>query len=191
MKNSSILMMILVMTVMIAGCKKDDSTEETPLDTTQHDNYFQILPDQFSPAFGYSYSGNHKITSGQPWGGVSSEGYHSGIEILAKAGRKDSDSPASWFKSNASNAISIVADKNTVWPEKLNFAFTGTITINGDSYPFTAGQGHSGAFNNWWIGGPGWTFPDNKPYEEIYTPDKKYILYCDEDIVHLFYVKEN
>lgn len=183
-------MMILVMTMLIAGCKKNETTDEEVLDTTQHDNNFQILPDQFNPSMSYTFNGNYSITSGQPWSGVSSEGCQGGIQVVAKAGRKGSESPANWFKSNVSCATCQNAGTNS-FPGELNFAFTGTITINGDTYPITLGQGHAGANNNWWIGGPGWVFPDGSSRGEICTPDKKYLFACDENLVYSFWIREN
>jgi len=193
MKKSSMLIMILVMTMIIAGCKKETATTEEPIvDATQHDNYFDIWPQQFSPAMSYSFSGNYKITSGQPWSGVSSAGSHGGLELLVKAGRKGSYDNANWFDSNVSNAT-CTADNLAPLPDGLNFALTGTLTINGNSYPVTIGQGHYGAFNNWWIGGPGWVFPNKSTcgIGKICTPDRKYLFTKDDTSAQLFWVSEN
>jgi len=192
MKNINLFLISFMMIVIIAGCKKNETTpEEEILDTTEHDNYVQLLPESFSPAISYTYGGNHAITSGQPWGGVSSGGYHGGLQLDARAGRNGSSGPAEWFRSNASNAVSIVTNKNTIWPSELNFAFTGTLTINGSSYPVTLGQGHSGANNNWWIGGPGWVIPSSTSYNQICTPDMKYLISCHEVLDYVFWVAEN
>ena len=62
---------------------------------------------------------------------------------------------------------------STNWPSSLNFAFLGTLTINGSEYPILLAQGHMGANNNWWVGAPvnaGWTGDRTG----ITTPDGKY-----------------
>jgi hypothetical protein len=184
----SIFLLILL---LAAGCKKDsETTTDPPVGVIQHDNQFDIAPDGFSPAMSYSYSGNHSITSGQPWGGVSAGMSGSELQIVAKAGRKASDTPANWFNSNVSNAACTIANVYSL-PSELNFAFTGTITIEGNSYPVTMGQGNSLEYNNWWIGGPGWVFPSRTVYGEISTPDRKYTFYRDGVKADLFWLKRN
>lgn len=183
-------MMFLVMILVITGCKKKEATDDEIVGATQHDNYLQILPEQFSPSMSYSYSGNHSITSGQPWGGVSSGGYQGGLQLDAKAGRKGSYDVANWFASNVSEATCTISSLSPL-PYELNFAFTGTITINGNSYPVTIAQGHSGASNNWWIGGPGWVLPSKRLNNGVCTPDKKYLIVEDDTEADIFRIKEN
>lgn len=170
-------MMVLVMTVVIAGCKKE-TAEDPTIGTTEHDNRVQILPEGFSPVMTYVFSGNYSITEHQPWSGVSSSTVvingSNALEILAKAGRKNSGPPADWFKANVSAAT--CSDNSwTDMPNDLNFAFTGTLTIDGNSYPVTLGQGHPTLTtdNDWWIGGPGWTSGNNV----VNTPDGKYLFW--------------
>ena len=192
MKKSNLLIAVLIIMVTIMGCKKEDTTtEEEPLDTSLHSNNLNILPEGFSPSISYAWDFHYSITSGQPWEGVSSSGYHSGIQITAEAGRHGSEGPANWFKERAPYAASTDANPSTSFPTDLNFAFTGTITINGDSYPITIGQGHTGAQNNWWIGGEDWHWPSDNSYGEINTPDGKYRFTEDEMLSYLFWVKEN
>ena len=189
MKKPGILIFILLM--IITGCKKTSTTtDEELLDTTQHDNCLNIWPEQFSPSMSYSYSGDHSITSGQPWSGVSSSGYHGGLQILVKAGRKGSYDVANWFNSNAPNAACTISSLS-LQPYELNFAFTGTITINGNTYAVTIGQGHSGASNNWWIGGPGWVFQKKSNPGKICTPDRKYTISEDDTAADIFWVTQN
>jgi hypothetical protein len=56
------------------------------------------------------------------------------------------------------------------WPSSLNFAYNGTITIDGNSYQLVVGQGKNGVHNNWWIGGNQWS----SDTESLITPDNKY-----------------
>jgi len=179
--------------VVIVGCKKeDDTTDEETLDTTLHDNNFVLLPDGFSPSMSFTWDGNYTITSGQPWEGVSSSGYHSGVQIVARAGRKGSSGNANWFISRVSAAACTTKTYGDEFPAELNFAFTGTLTIDGNAYPVAIGQGHSGAENNWWIGGFNWI--QHGDIQEIFTPDNKYKITSDSDLNendYLFWVHEN
>ncbi|MBN3034968.1 MAG: hypothetical protein JW861_05235 [Bacteroidales bacterium] len=187
MKESHILMMIMIITIIIAGCKKKETTDDSTLDTTEHHNYVQILPDGFNPVMTYIFSGNYSITDKQPWSGVSSSTVvisgSNALQILALAGRKGSGGPADWFKTNVSAAIN--SQSLTGLPDELNFAFTGTLTIDGNSYPVTLGQGHPEltTFNNWWIGGPGWTIGN----DSIKTPDGKYVFFGDVNLKAMDY----
>ncbi|MDP2722781.1 MAG: hypothetical protein Q8O72_08490 [Bacteroidales bacterium] len=189
MKKSNLFLTVLLSMVVIIGCKKNDNTDEEFVDVTRHDNYLEIWPEQFSPAISYSWDGNYSITSGQPWSGVTSGASHGGLQLLVKAGRKGSDHVSNWFDSNVSNAACTINSISPL-PYELNFAFTGTITINGNNYPVTIGQGHSGASNNWWIGGPGWVFPDKNNGGKICTPDRKYLFTEDGTSAYLFWISE-
>ena len=119
----------------------------------------------------FDWSGQYNITGGQPWGGVTfSQGgaWPGEFTITAQAGRSGSGGPAQWFISNASGMVA--ADSwGASSPGSLNFAFTGTITVNcsancGDAptgtstLPLVFGQGHTADADNWWIGGEGWSY---------------------------------
>jgi hypothetical protein len=80
--------------------------------------------------------------------------------ITFSEGRNNSTSPATFFTRFAPNGHNTFNHN----PDKLNFAFHGDmyITIAGDGIispvPYkisdmVIGQGHKGAFNNWWFGG--------------------------------------
>jgi len=36
-------------------------------------------------------------------------------------------------------------------PQEMNFAFSGTLVINGISFPVALGQGHYSSTNNWFL----------------------------------------
>jgi len=79
-------------------------------------------------------------------------------------------------------------DCTATWPSELNFAITGTITIDGTGYPITIGQGSTGSSNNWWVGGPGWTIHSGV-YANVVTPDGKYVFMPEEDDANGFWIK--
>lgn len=118
-------------------------------------------------AVSYSFDGHYSITEGQPWGGVPDTNGVGSLVIEAGAGRKASEPVAEWFTSNAGDYIGENSFSSS--PSELNFAFSGTLTVNGDSYPIVLAQGSNDEGNNWWVGGPGWigsgislTSPDGK-----------------------------
>jgi len=83
------------------------------------------------------------------------------MDVLA--GRHGSGDVADWFKSRVTLALD--TDRGTDdLPDELNFAFEGNLVfrVEGDSpqggyacCKVVIGQGHTGAYNNWWIGGNG------------------------------------
>lgn len=170
-------------------CCSDDKKDD-PIDTTQHENWVYLNPYlDNNPSITYSETA-HDITSGQPWGGVSS-GMSGGVYgIDVKAGRHNSSGCANWFKSNCSNATCCNWPGGcNPWPSELNFAFTGTITINGNSYSITFGQGSDGVHNNWWVGGPGWTAWSSPFGDAVRTPDKKYYFEATDDTFNQFDIR--
>lgn len=144
--------------------------------TSIHSNLVTIYPaDDESPLYdGLSFtpSGPYDITSGQPWGGVTTAtGAFGSLQITAQAGRHDSSGPAAFFTSNASALVGGDSYSNT--PSELNFAFTGTLSVNGNDYPLVVGQGSNDVSNNWWFGGQGWTQDDPN---QMTSPDGRYTL---------------
>ncbi len=162
----------LVFLAIAPGCKKQtDTAEEPTIDVSLHDNLLMLEPYLMTPTLSFTVD-QHSITSGQPWSGVTASVKDGVFTIDARAGRHGSSSVAGWFKSHATIAT-CCADCGCAWPSDLNFAFTGTITINGDAYPVTIAQGNSFGQNNWWIGGPGWSQHSGITYNVV-TPDGKY-----------------
>lgn len=88
----------------------------------------------------------YSITSFQTWGGVTSDSGSTGVTITADANRHRSFAVATWFNA-ATDDSSIPTDVNvsSTFPDKLNFAFCGTLTAtfsdssSEPSPPFLAG----------------------------------------------------
>lgn len=159
-----------------------DTTATTPassrqmVGTTMHANLVSIYPADANSGLyeGLSFtpSGDYSISSGQPWGGVTTgTGAFDALQITAQAGRHDSSGPAEFFTQNTSAMIGGAAYGDT--PSELNFAFTGTLTVDGNSYDLVVGQGSNMDGNNWWFGGEGWT---QVGAGQINTPDDRYTL---------------
>ena len=183
-RNAMSVLFALIIAVSFAGCGDGDSSHI--VDTTEHDNwvYMDVWEDSVQISFAFS---DHSITSGQPWGGISTSYPTGTFEIDAKAGRHGSSSVASWFKSHASAATCANWPSGCPdWPSNLNFAFTGNITINGTEYPITIGQGSVGLHNNWWIGGPGWQLKSTVLGDAMITPDGKYYFEPVDDTFDTF-----
>lgn len=103
------------------------------------------------------------ITDGQPYSGVTSSVTQSGAEaqIVVKAGRKGSSEVATWFKNKVGSGQTIVCDTTGTFPDALNFAVEGTMTITTDKGTYTCdnviiAQGNFATVNNWWMGSPDW-----------------------------------
>jgi hypothetical protein len=122
--------------------------------TSVHDNYVY-----FEDVYGFSlHVKDHCITDGQPYDGVTSGMSGGNGYINVKAGRHGSDDVADWFKHRADVAVGdrVASDS---WPDELNFAVYGDMVVKGSNggcvkcTDIVIGQGHTGAYNNWWIGG--------------------------------------
>jgi len=122
---------------------------------SEHDNYVY-----FTNVSGFDFHmSDHAITQGQPWGGIS-VGFGATIgEIIVFAGRHGSEAVADWFNDRADVAIDTRHSGGIGFPEKLNFAIYGDLEVGGHEGSsalckgIVIGQGHVGAYNNWWIGG--------------------------------------
>jgi hypothetical protein len=189
-KNSLNVLLAIIIATGLAGCKKQESPPPDEVDVTQHDNWVVFTPDWGNPPLAFSLA-DHSITSGQPWGGVSTGSQGSGWGIDAKAGRSKTSGVANWFKSHASFAICATWPSiSDAWPSELNFAFTGTLTINGIGYPITIGQGSVPPNNNWWLGGPGWSHWNSPFGDAVVTPDGKYYFEAADDTFNQFWIRE-
>ena len=132
-RNVRSVLFALIIAIGLAGCGSGDSQNADTVDTTEHDNWVYFDPWKDNIPLAYAQD-DHSITSGQPWGGVSTGKPDLDWGIDVKAGRKGSSGPAAWFRSNAS-AATCTADCNTDWPSDLNFAIKGT-----SSLPWPAGR---------------------------------------------------
>jgi hypothetical protein len=126
---------------------------------SEHDNevFFAVNGLQ---TFNFQQTG-YSITSGQPYGGTTA-GISSGKGLITvTAGRKGSSSVATWFKQQVGSGQTLVCDTKGTYPDSLNFAVEGTLSIgsaNGNTITCSniiVAQGNFGTTNNWWMGGPG------------------------------------
>jgi len=72
------------------------------------------------------------------------------------ARRHESSSVVDWFKDRADVAVADMVVLDDL-PGKLNFAVYGDMVVKGHNGSvkcrnIVIGQGHTGTFNNWWIG---------------------------------------
>lgn len=149
------------MAAPVAPAQQPVATAHTQLvGVSEHDNVLDIGSSQDVT---FTWDGGYSITSGQPWGGVTVDSgtpNGGGVTITAEAGRSGSTEVAQWFAARSSLAVADNQGTDNL-PEELNFAFTGTLTINGEEFPVVIGQGHTGVDNNWWIGGQGAGWSDS------------------------------
>jgi hypothetical protein len=184
------ILLAVVLVAGLSGCKKssDENTEES-LDVSEHDNWVVFIPMDGSPTLSFTLTG-HVITSGQPWSGVVTGSQGGSWALDAKAGRHNSSGCASWFHNRCSNADCCNWPSGcNPWPDELNFAFTGTLTIDGTAYNITIGQGSDGIHNNWWFGGPGWTSWSSPFGDAVVTPDQKYYFEAEDDTFNSIYIR--
>lgn len=185
-RNALFVSFALIISIGFAGCGGGDSTD---VDVSVHDNWVLFDPWVGDIPLAFSLA-DHSITSGQPWDGVSTGVQNGTWGIDVRAGRHASGSVASWFRQHASAAWCANWPAGCPeWPSELNFAMTGTLTINGTSYPVTIGQGSvADVHNNWWIGGPGWTLQVSPWGNSVVTPDGKYSINAMDDTFNEFQI---
>jgi len=158
-----------------------EQTAPASVGTTVHDNQFIIQAGNSASGAQIQFTwqqDSSSITSGQPFDGVSTNpsGASTNCTINVQAGRQLSDAPAQWFTQQLQGGTAFNPGIGNVGnqPDQLNFAVTGTLTINGTGYGVVLGQGSDGAGDNtWWIGGPGFT---GLSPGAVVTPDGAYLL---------------
>ena len=117
------------------------------------DNHITFTADDTQvTSLNFSYSGNYDITSGGTFDGVDTTGADTTVlDVDADASREASEPPADWYcnqvNNNSSNMIHTA--HGDFRPQELNFAFTGTLTINGTNFEVCLGQGSYNMTNNW------------------------------------------
>lgn len=124
--------------------------------TSVHDNYVYFEGTSY---LDFRMTGHH-ITSGQPWDGIDTAYGGDGGRIIVSAGRHGSDDVADWFNDRADLALGTRHDGGTGHPDQLNFAIHGDLILEESgshggkviAKGIAIGQGHVGAYNNWWIG---------------------------------------
>ena len=150
------------------------SAGQSAVSTTEHDNNVTFLNGGCISSATFTPQDSN-ITGGQPWGGIlTTEPYNGQVFSLdAKAGRKDSSGPAAWFNDRAPEYVAMFNGPIN----NLNFAFTGELTLNGDTYLITLGQGNAGGgASPWWLGGEGFQLETAQGWAHLYTPDGKYFF---------------
>ena len=158
------------------------SADQNPVSTTEHDNFVQFNGDACITSASFAPQDSN-ITGGQPWGGVSTSTPYVAngtLELDVQAGRKDSSGPAAWFNQQAPVYIS-AGRPATIKINNLNFAVTGELTLNGDTYLIALGQGNVGGGSSpWWLGGKGGFFQESgQLIDKLITPDRKYAFEAD------------
>jgi hypothetical protein len=135
-------------------------------------------PAQPTLTFQFDYDDEYIVSAGQPWGGVSSGMPSSLLQITAAAGRHKSTPPAQWFNQRSALVLGYALEDSR--PDELNFAFSGTLTINGTPYPIYLAQGSDLLGNDWWLGvpagGPGQGAWAKTDAGYLLTPDGRYIV---------------
>ncbi|MEI6623277.1 MAG: hypothetical protein WCP28_15360 [Actinomycetes bacterium] len=167
-----------------AGSSSTPSSTASPLEDAQRTNNFYLFPGNGVTSVGYAWDGSYSITPDQQntWGGVSTTWTTTTTPasqaIVAKAGRQMSSEVYTWFAQRAPVSSCTQAGKGvTCSVTVLNFAFSGTLTINGKAYPITVGQGPDNG-NAWFYGGAGWT---GQGAASFVTPDGAYALTTTKD----------
>ncbi len=127
----------------------------------EHDNevFFAINGLQ-SFNFTENPNGGHCVSAGQPYSGTTAGISNGKGEITVKAGRQNTTAVATCFKNWVGSGQTLVCDAKGTYPDQLNFAVIGTMTIGStDGNTITCenvivAQGNFAKTNNWWMGGP-------------------------------------
>ncbi|MCX7971064.1 MAG: hypothetical protein N3A57_05835 [Negativicutes bacterium] len=137
----------------------------------------------FSPESGvnsiwFNFSGWYSVTSGESWGGVSAATVPGNqLYVYVNADRENSSQVANWFRNNAGaqTPVSTSSHIGNNYPPEMNFALTGTLTINGTySYDVVVGQAGVGLDNDWWVafGGSAGIYQGGG----VMTPDRMFLI---------------
>jgi len=108
----------------------------------------------------------YNITGGQPFQAPVALLTNGSCTISIEAGRESESAPATWFADQIKPGAAIGDATKSSLPSTLNFAVTGSFTINVNGETITCpvvvlGQGNSFTTNNWWVGGPQMTRSNN------------------------------
>ncbi|WP_370978307.1 hypothetical protein [Agaribacterium sp. ZY112] len=126
--------------------------------TKEHNNDIIFEGKDGIESIEFVYGNQYSITAGQPWGGVETTSGNNGskLTIDVGAGRKNNKEPAQWYNDTVNSDTTKMFHSrggNNV-PKKLHFAFNGVLSINGDSFNVSMGQGEDFWYNNWHIASP-------------------------------------
>jgi hypothetical protein len=116
----------------------------------------------------------HYITPKQPFNGITkTQCNQEGCTITVVAGRSQSKEVANWFKLKIGQGSAIGCASFDRLPDKLNFAFIGTMSFSHKGRTYTGhdivlAQGHNArSRNNWWIGGSNMSTITNVPVPHL------------------------
>ncbi|MCB9413427.1 MAG: hypothetical protein H6525_11395 [Actinobacteria bacterium] len=156
-----------------ASASDEPSASASDLSATTRTNNFDIYPGTGVESVSFEWDQQYAITESQAktWKGVTSGWSTSnpGVYVItAEAGRSGDPTgdTYSWFQQRAPIASTTNAPEWCGNPGSqgdlgtMNFAFTGTLTINGNAYPVAIGQFNIDNEDNVWAyGGSGWQGP--------------------------------
>ena len=170
-----------------AGTQPTAVSSSQQVDTTMHDNVVLFNRESGVNTIRFTPDGGYNITAGQPWDGATqtTSADVATVTIDAKAGRKASNAPADWFNTRVDAAVKLNGGSR---PDALNFAFTGTLAINGIAYRVTMGQGSDLTNNTWWVGGKYWQ--QDGPLA-VKTPDGQYSIRSDGRSTNVWNITRN
>ncbi|MEI6623273.1 MAG: hypothetical protein WCP28_15340 [Actinomycetes bacterium] len=185
----SLLVAVVIAGTAVTGCSTQDASlpptvsptvaaSPSEVGASAQGNKVSIAAGIGVTSITYSFSDNYSIASDQQstWGGVIGCSTPTTLcQMTVTAGRHDSLPVWQWFTGNV-NGYGCLSDNPCSSISTMNFAFTGTLTINGQPYPLTLGQYGSGTSNRWWYGGPGWVTATASDSFPVQTPDHKYTL---------------
>jgi len=119
-----------------------------------YDNKFNFEGNDDISTITFLYSGDYSLTDGQQFDGVTVSpinGKANQIEIDFKAGREPSEKCADYYKAYVDDEKDnmIHTEGGDHAPNELNFAFKGTLTINGTAFNICLGQGDHDGSHNW------------------------------------------
>ena len=122
----------------------------------EHDNQFDL---NMAGIANFEFTvEEYCISSGQPWGGVTTETLTGIGRINVEAGRHGTSEVAQRFTEQLDQGSCIGNSSSSTLPSNLNFAFIGTMSYEHNNKKRVCnnvliGQGHS-TRNTWWLGGP-------------------------------------
>ncbi len=146
-----------------------------PIQTTSHDNNILFfLTGLTGSDMSFTPTG-HIVTGGQPWNGITSGPGYDNIEfnIDIFCGRKGSNEVGEWFRNWSSNNNGKSIDgHNASVHDSMNFAVSGVMILNGNSYNVCLAQYGYASSNIWVICGA--NFTNLQGTYSMNTPDGKY-----------------
>ena len=182
--TGTVAAVVVTATFALVGCASQNAASPPPasisasaMGVSPRTNNFQMTAGPGVTTVGFSYGNSYSITTDQQqtWAGVQG----CGPSNPCSAGRNGSTPVWQWFSASAPAFGCSVAAK---WAgvSNMNFAFTGTLAIDGTTYPMTIGQaGFEPAaieINVWFFAGSGRKPAGETTGGSAVTPDGKYVI---------------